>query len=170
MARIGGNQFNSNRHPTDLYPTHPAWTEALLNTVKFSGPILEPACGNGDMVTVLERYGHRVTATDILTGEDFLSRTEPWAGDIITNPPYRFMDQFVDKATKLASGKVAMLMPVGALGGQRRFKNTWSVVVPELVLVVASRMPINGVASQFNHVWVVFNGTGRTTTEIKWSL
>jgi len=157
LARqISGNSLNPNRNRTDLYPTHPVWTRALLDNVEFKGPVLEPASGYGDMVRVLEEHGYSVTASDILEGDDFLERTEPWVGDIITNPPYKLADEFIHHAMSLASGRVAMLLPIGSLGGINRYKNLWSVKPPEVVLIISRRMPVGGKTSQFNHIWCVW--------------
>ena len=171
MARIGGNQRNDDRHPNDLYPTHPHWTNVLFDVVKFKGPIWEPAAGNGDMVDVIKGRGYSVRATDISTGQDFLKCTQPWKGDIVTNPPYRILDAFIEKALELASGRVAMLMPIGALGGKSRHSRLWTVHPPETVLVVASRMPVMGKTSQFNHVWAIFNDSERPSyTRVEWRI
>jgi len=169
MARIGGNQSNDDRHPTDLYPTHPVWTESLLDTVVFRGPIWECANGHGDMTKVLQEYGYDVRATDILTGVDFLVQDERWVGSIVTNPPYRYADEFIFKALELATEQVAMLLPIGALGGQRRYRDLWGKHPPATVVVVAARMPIgSGGASQFNHVWVVWDRRYRGDTVVRW--
>jgi hypothetical protein len=157
MPRIGGNQINANRDPTDLYPTHPSCTRALLKNIKLQGPVWEPAAGNGDMVKVIREAGYRVHATDILTGQDFLATAEPWAGSIVTNPPYRLADEFIAHALSLASAQTAMLLPVGALGGQRRFSGLWAKRPPALILVIARRMVVTGSASQFNHMWAVWS-------------
>jgi hypothetical protein len=167
--RIGGNQSNPDRHPTDLYPTHPAWTQALLAQVTLEGPVWEPAAGNGDMVQVLEDYSYQVRATDILTGTDFLAQTDRWDGSIVTNPPYRHADEFVHKALSLTSAPVAMLLPIGALGGQRRFTQLWAAKPPSRIVVVAKRMPVYGKASQFNHIWAVWN-SGSSPTTLHWEL
>jgi hypothetical protein len=164
--RIAGNQTNPNRHPTDLYPTDERWTEALLREVALRGPIWECAAGEGQMVRVLERCGHAVRATDILTGDDFLTMHEPWDGSIVTNPPYSHADTFIHHALAVASNQVAMLLPLGALGGQTRYRELWIPHPPARVIVVVNRMTVLGKPSQFNHMWVVWDKAhvGQTTT------
>lgn len=171
MPRIGGNQTNTRRDPTDLYPTHPNWTRALLRAVKLRGPIWEPAAGDGSMVEVLRSAGYEVHATDILTGQDFLAVNKPWVGSIVTNPPYRFADEFIAHALDLASSKVAMLLPIGALGGQRRFSSLWNKRPPGLILVIARRMTVKSQMSQFNHIWAVWSAKRNPQhTCIRWAL
>jgi hypothetical protein len=169
--RIGGNQFNPNRSPTDLYPTAGGWTRALLGQVRLRGPLWEPAAGNGDMVRELERAGYQVQATDVLTGTDFLTSTVPWPGSIITNPPYRFAYEFIDRALALAAHQVAMLLPMGALGGSARCRRLWQPRPPTLILVIANRMVVHGKPSQFNHVWAVWDRrVRRPDTVIRWAI
>jgi len=169
VPRIGGNQPNPERHPTDLYPTHPVWTEALLQTVRLRGIIWECAHGNGDMTRVLKEHGYKVRATDIMTGTDFLVQSKPWKGSIVTNPPYSHADEFISKALLLASEQVAMLLPIGALGGQKRYRDLWSERPPAIIIIVAARMPIGtGGASQFNHIWAVWDPQHDGDTVVKW--
>ena len=49
----------------DFFPTHPLWTEALLNVERFTGTISEPCAGDGSMVKVLVDAGYVVDASDI---------------------------------------------------------------------------------------------------------
>jgi hypothetical protein len=156
VARIAGNQSNDDRNPTDYYPTDPRWIEALLKVHSPPGPVWEPACGQGHIVGVLRAHGYEVRATDILTGDDSLLASEPFQGSIVTNPPYRHADCFIEKALALAAGTVAMLLPLGYLGGARRTQRIWAAQPPTLALVVPQRMCVNGQASQFSHCWAVW--------------
>jgi hypothetical protein len=56
--------------------------------------------------------GHTVIATDILTGQDFLTMPAPPGVDcIVTNPPYKYKQQFLERA--YAHGKpFALLLPL----------------------------------------------------------
>lgn len=169
MKQIGGNKVNPDRHPTDLYPTDSRWTEALLDRVLLRGSVWECAAGNGDMVKVLSRYGYSGRETDLITGTDFLTCTEPWLGSIVTNPPYRHADAFVAKALKLASEQVAMLLPIGTLGSERRNVSLWQPHPPAMVIIVTARMLVHGKRSQFNHVWAVWDSRHTGTTELIWA-
>lgn len=167
---IAGNQTNPDRHPTDLYPTDERWTELLLRQADIRGPIWECASGKGHIVRVCERRGYTVRPTDIMTGDDFLKMGEPWDGSIITNPPYSHADAFIHHALELASEQVVMLLPFGALGGQRRYGALWAVHPPALVISVVNRMSVNGKASQFNHMWVIWDKANRGETKLVWGL
>ena len=86
----------------DYYATEPKATEWLLKLEQFDGPILEPACGEGHISEVLTRGGYFVTSRDLIDrgyGEvaDFLAiDNQEWNGDIVTNPPYAYAQEFVE--------------------------------------------------------------------------
>lgn len=56
----------NNRVENDFYPTPEIATVLLLENEKFEGEIWEPACGDGAMSTVIERYGYPVKSTDLI--------------------------------------------------------------------------------------------------------
>jgi hypothetical protein len=103
------------RKERDEYNT-PEWViEALLPHIPLQGAkILEPACGEGNIVRVLADAGYHIHASDLIDGENFLdSDTNHGAHGIITNPPYTDVDEFVQHAIKLmmpVSGFVCMLL------------------------------------------------------------
>jgi len=113
----------------DCCETHPAVVEALLEVETFQGIIWEPACGPGSIVRTLRAAGYRVAASDIIdygcsnatSGVDFLSLRRAPAGvtAIITNPPYKFANEFVRRALALVP-RVAMLLPLRFLEGRAR--------------------------------------------------
>lgn len=114
------SQVNSTyaRKARDLYET-PAWvTDALVPHLPRAPKwIWEPACGGCAMLDELS-ISYKVTGTDIATGDDFLhfnpalhSSFNPDA--IITNPPYGFAQQFIERALTVmepCQGMVAMLL------------------------------------------------------------
>ena len=100
------------RKELDAYDT-PEWvTQALLPHIKGVTSVWEPAAGAGQMVRVLEAAGLQVTATDIATGQDFLSATAKPVDAIVTNPPYALAQEFIEHALALTkpSGVIAMLL------------------------------------------------------------
>lgn len=115
-----------NREANDFYPTHPGATGALLSVESFDGPIWEPACGEGDISRVLAEAGYSVVSSDLIdrgfgeTGRDFLLSREPLAPNIVTNPPFKFASEFVERALSLTTGKVAMFLRLAFLEGVGR--------------------------------------------------
>lgn len=128
------NHCDEERADKDYYATEPAATEWLCRLEQFSKFILEPSCGEGHMSEVLKKHGYEVVSRDLADrgyGEvaDFLSpdNTE-WGGDIVTNPPYAFAQEFVEKALAIIpeGRKVAMFLKLTFLEGKKRatlFKN-----------------------------------------------
>ena len=122
------NHSATDRAEHDYYATEPRAIELLLGLEKFSPRIWEPACGAGHMANVLAANGYEVKATDLIDrgfgtgGIDFLAQTEKWDGDIITNPPYKFATEFVEKALELVAdgAKVAMFLKLTFLEGKTR--------------------------------------------------
>lgn len=120
------------RPENDFYPTPPEAVEALLSVESFSGSIWEPACGDGAICKVLEAHGHKVLATDLIDrgwGEaphDFLTSSYR-ADNIITNPPFKLAETFINLSLERSTGKVAMLCKLQFLEGAKRkqmFENT----------------------------------------------
>lgn len=120
------------RADNDFYRTPDHATIALLERESFPGGIWEPACGDGAISRVLEQEGYTVYSSDIVDrgygvrGVDFLAARNRIA-HIITNPPYRQAQEFIEHALDCATHKVAMLLKLNFLEGQRRhefFKRT----------------------------------------------
>lgn len=84
--------------------------------------------GGGHLSKELEKNGYNVISTDIVDrgygkgGIDFLKQTKKFDGDIITNPPYKFALEFVEKALELINigNKVIMFLKLTFLEGQKR--------------------------------------------------
>jgi hypothetical protein len=114
------------RHPLsergyDLYGTPLVAIEALLRTVKLPHRLWEPACGHGNIATVLRAHGHEVVCSDVADHgfpldftEDFLKARQLPIGceAVVTNPPYSLCARsapFVQHALEL-SPIVALLL------------------------------------------------------------
>jgi hypothetical protein len=118
----------------DFYRTHPSATRALLSVEKFSGATWEPACGAGDMSSVLRSEGVNVISSDLVyrgyelgwAGVDFLTASPREIGlprrptNIVTNPPYNIAEAFAERAIEVATGKVALLCRLAWLESIRR--------------------------------------------------
>ena|SRR5436190_16883736 len=154
------------RRAADLYET-PAWvTEALLPHLPPPDEVhdvLEPACGSGKMVAVLECGGYSVTANDIDKGEDFLKpKWESGLYDaIITNPPYELAREFIEKALTMAD-HVAMLLRTDfdhAKTRQHLFGQC-PQFAKKVVLTKRIRWFEDSTGSpSFNHAWYLWNST-----------
>src|SRR3990167_2156623 len=83
--------------------------------------VWECACGEGNLSRALQERGHQVISTDILTGHDFLMY-EPDSYDVIvTNPPYRYKQQFLERAYSIGK-PFAFLLPLTTFETRSRQK------------------------------------------------
>jgi len=134
----------------DLYETPSVAVEALLRVEKLPPSIWEPAAGRGAIVDVLKRHGHIVLATDLvdygrplqLVGWDFLFEKQMPLGHncIVTNPPFKLAEEFVEHALQLCP-KVVMLLRLAFLESERRSEildNGWLA----RVYVFRKRLPM----------------------------
>jgi hypothetical protein len=167
-ARPRCNAYES-RRPDDFYPTPPHATAALLGRERFTGPVLEPACGYGAMVRVLPQHGYTVEAADLSYGADFLRRSV-WAANVVTNPPFRLALEFVAHAKAVATRKVAMLLPVEFLHGVARYALFQDRRFPlKIVYVFAARLCFGmDTPAAVGHAWYVWDRNSRGEPRIGW--
>lgn len=136
-----------NRETHDFYPTWPAATAALLSVERFEGGVWEPACGDGAMSRVLESAGYPVISTDLIDrgygegGRDFLMEWQPRAPNIVTNPPFRWAIEFIERALTLTTGKVALFLRLAFLEGVERGRYLPGTPLAR-VWVMSRRVPI----------------------------
>lgn len=186
MFRMMGASNHCDTHERethDFYATDPAAVEQICDLVPFSREVWEPACGTGHIAEVLRKRGHNVRATDLIDrnygigGVDFLSQKEPWHGDIITNPPYRYATEFVWKALGLTQdgAKGAMLLKLTFLEGKKR-QALFRAYPPKQVYVAAGRVrcALNGDFSAVDRgsamcfAWFVWEKGYTGDPSIKW--
>ncbi len=124
LVMIGArNSTLHERQADDYYATEPRAMELLLEVEKFNNNIWECCSGEGHLSKKLTDYGYNVKSTDIVLrggfGDyelDFLEysqkNTNTFNGDIITNPPYRQAQAFVEGALNVVKPdcKVAMFL------------------------------------------------------------
>lgn len=149
---------------------------------KFNKNIWECAAGEGHLSKVLERYGYNVKSTDLIDrgfgigGVDFLKQTEIFDGDIITNPPYRMAQQFIEKSMELIpeGNKVALFLKIQFLEGKAR-KKMYEKYPPKVVYVSSSRIKCanNGEfdktgSSAVAYAWYIWEKGFKGDPIIKW--
>lgn len=163
-----------------LPPPHAV--ELLLEMEQFAPLILEPCCGAGHISKVLEAHGHQVISQDLYdhgygtSGCDFLANNgiQALAGDIVTNPPYKYAREFVEKALAiLAPGyKCAMFLKLTFLEGKGR-KSLFDTMQLRTVYISRSRLNcgMNGEfqgTSAVAYGWFVWEKGYRGDPVIKW--
>jgi hypothetical protein len=180
VAHGASNHSEVEREKHDYYATHPLAVEKLLERETFSRNILEPACGEGHISKVLENHNYNVISYDLVNrgyGEvkNFFDIKE-WNGDIITNPPYKFAQKFVEHSLEIIpqGNKIAMLLKLTFLEGQKRY-NLFQRHNLETVYVFSKRT-ICAMNGNFNHykssavayAWFIFRNKYIEDAVIKW--
>jgi hypothetical protein len=186
VSYITTNGFANNRkhdrEQNDYYATEPKAVEMLLELESFGGDVWECACGEGHLSEAMRNKNINVYASDIVNrgyGEvyDFLSKdNKEWNGDIITNPPYKYAYEFIEKALKITKkgNKVAMFLPIRYLEGKAR-KKLFRKYPPKKVYVSSSRLKcaINGnfdkmKGSATSYAWFVWKNGYKGKTTLDW--
>jgi len=146
---LPGRPNAAERDPLDFYRTPRVAVEKLLDVEAFDGPIYEPACGDGAISEVLIERGYRVLSTDLvdrgygLSGVNFLGplpSLEVAPKHLITNPPFRRMEEFAVRALNVVPGKVALLGRLLWLEGEARHRRLFAVAPPARVWIFSKRV------------------------------
>ena len=141
------NECKADREKNDYYATDPIAIKWLIKLENLSHNIWECACGEGHLAKPLIENGFNVKCTDLIDrgfgvgGVDFLKQSEIFNGDIITNPPYRYAQEFIEHALQLIPDgkKVCMFLKVQFLEGKKR-RVLYDITPPKRVWVSTSRI------------------------------
>lgn len=190
------NHSNIEREENDFYATPPIATKTLVNYINEYYPeikekvIWECACGKGDISKVLKENGFKVDSTDIIDrgygicGEEmnFLSFNNgnlPFGNyNIITNPPYKYAQQFVEKAMEImkVDNYCCMLLKLTFLEGKKRYE-MFKKYPPMKVLVFSDRIncalggdfeSTNEIGGAVCYAWYIWKKGYQGKTEIDW--
>lgn len=181
------NHTDKERENDDFYATDPIAINVLIEDggEVFNNNIWEPACGQGHLSERLKEYGYEVHSTDLVdrgygTGNvNFLTYDEPWNGDILTNPPYKFAKEFIEHALEIIpnGNKVAMFLKIQFLEGKAR-KELFRKYPPKFVYVSSSRILCAknadfegmkaGGGSAVAYAWYVWEKGYEGETILKW--
>ena len=96
---------------SDDFMTPPQALWPLLPYLPKEWTIWECAAGTGNLVREFERQGYKVEFSDILTGQDFLNWHPNQYDCIVTNPPYKLKQQFLERCYQLRK-PFALLVPL----------------------------------------------------------
>jgi hypothetical protein len=145
-----GDSVNRERVKEDYYATPKEATESLLNLFDLSicETFYEPACGEGHISEVLKKYYPKkeINSTDLINrgygiGEvDFLKLDNKKRWDcIITNPPFKLSQEFIEKGLKLSNKYVIMFAKIQLLEGVGRRK-LFDKFPPKYIYVFSNRV------------------------------
>lgn len=170
------------REENDFYATDPLAGELLLEILPELNNIWECACGEGHLAKVFNSAGKLAKATDLIDRgygdvENFLLCSESYRnGDIVTNPPYIYAQQFVEHALSLVdTGRyVCMFLKVLFLEGKAR-KKLFNQYPPKTVYISSSRINCakNGdfksyTSSAIAYAWFVWLKGYQGKTIVEW--
>lgn len=176
------NAKAKDRAEFDYYATDPVAIDCLIPEVELNQKIWECACGEGHLSERLADYGYEVYSTDLIDrgyGDDFfdfLKCSHKFEGDIITNPPFKYFEQFMTKGLECINegNKLILLGKIQILEGQKRGK-FFIQNPPRMVLVFSKRLQCarNGDFVNFSdgmqaYAWFVFEKGYKGKTELRW--
>lgn len=182
------NHSEKERETNDYYATDPHSLEIFLDKLQKDGielhnKIWECACGEGHLSEVLKNKGYDVFSSDLiyrgygLGNIDFLKTTNiDIKSDILTNPPYKFAKEFVEKALEIqANGYYTiMFLKIQFLEGQGR-KELFKKYPPKYIYVNSARQTcyINGdmskkMSSASCYCWFIWEKGFKKEPIIRW--
>ena len=176
------NHSKGDREEHDYYATDPRAGETLLEIEPQLDNIWECACGEGHLAQVFDNAGKLAKATDLINrgygqvGNFLDENITYYDGDIITNPPFRYASEFVQKALNIipVGRKVCMFLRLLFLEGKKR-KDMFLQSPPETVYVFSNRINCakNGDFNTYNrsaiaYAWFVWTKGYTGETVIKW--
>lgn len=176
------NHASEDRQAEDFYATDPIAMVKLLEIEKFNQNIWECASGENHLVAPLVEAGYSVRSSDLIkrtdTTEqlDFLQCNDSWDGDIITNPPYKYAQQFVEKGMDVISdgNRIALFLKLQFLEGKKR-RELFNKYPPKVVYVSSSRIKCakNGDFDKYDssaiaYAWFIWEKGYTGETVIKW--
>lgn len=168
----------------DDFPT-PPW--AVRSFCRWLQPdpawkVWEPAANRGYMAGALAEFFDQVEGSDVhdygagFPLYDFLMFGEPlhrpdW---IITNPPFRLAEEFVDRALGIASDGVAIIVRSVWSEGSGRFERIFRDRPPAWILQHVHRVPmVRGrydpeASTATSYSWFVWRQEGERQTRFGW--
>ncbi|TIN82690.1 hypothetical protein [Mesorhizobium sp.] len=159
---IGTDTATAAERGNNLYETPPEAMRTLLNFMRFSPKVLEPACGKGAISRMLEDAGYEVELADLVdygtaTKDGELQRIEDFCAsastaedpdrpDIVTNPPYgAALNAFVAHALRAhRPRRMALLLNLNFLCGFDDEDRNYAMdeAPPSKILVFKRRLPM----------------------------
>lgn len=179
----------------DDFPTMPWATRALMRHIiqpaAYPGadfPLLrtawEPACNRGYMARPLYEFFDIVHTSDVCyygwDGQDRISdflmhgsEPSPAIDWIITNPPFRLAEQFVERASQIAREGFAVIVRTAFLESVGRYQNLFSRNPPSIIAQFTERVPMvkgridKAASTATSYCWLVWI-MGEAETRFVW--
>lgn len=178
--------FKRDEH--DWY-VEPRWcVDALLDAEPFPERVYDPACGMGTIPDALLARKMKVHATDLVDrgmggdfdflSDDALDRVATWGiRSIITNPPYKHTEAFIERALTVAE-KVAVIVPLKFLASNARwhgFAHRWPLARIYVLSSRPSMLPGERLLAgdkpgggAIDYCWLVFQRGWDRGCDVRW--
>ena len=171
------------RETHDHY-VEPEWCSVRLfeeEVFNKQNTILDACCGFGRVSDAAKAAGYRVDSCDIVDRgyaglsrvQDFLKRKAPVA-QLVCNPPFTLVPEFVDKALVLGATKAAVIFPVARLNAAHWIRDTplrrvWLMTprpsMPPGYVIALGEKPGGG---KVDFSWLVFERGFNGRPEMNW--
>lgn len=183
------NHSEKDRQLNDYYATDPHALEIFLDKIyedkiELHNKIWECACGEGHLSEVLKEKGYDVASTDLVDrgyGDDYFDFLKyeslyPLELDILTNPPYKYAKEFVEKALEIQGNGyyTVMFLKIQFLEGQAR-QELFKKYPPKYVYVNSARQlcAMNGEFEKYNatamcYCWYIWEKGFKGEPIIRW--
>lgn len=171
------------REENDYYATDPLAVTLLDKHDLLDKDVTywECACGDGALSKELMRLGYTVSKnTDLFDrgygeiGVDFLECTDVFDGNILTNPPFTLLDDFITKGLELANNKLYIFGRIQTIESVRRWNNIFKDNKPIWVCPFVKRIKCYTSShdikySAICYAWFIWdNQTDENDTKVKW--
>ena len=178
-------QRTEGKRSLDDFPTPPWATRALVEHVIDAKPLaqmtcLEPACGRGHMSVALADYFADVHSSDVFdygfgSVSDFLKAKPIVPYDwVITNPPFRLAEDFIERSLKIARHGVAMLARTVFIESVGRYERLFKTRPPAIVAQFTERVPMvkgridRKASTATGYAWIVWRKQPTKGTRLVW--
>ena len=170
----------------DYFPT-PLWaTRALFeHCIDVAAlPVWEPACGDGSMCRAIGEYAGAVAASDVHdygwghTVHDFL---QPFLPDgikcaewIVTNPPFRLAQEFVERGLDIAERGIAILVRSVFIESAGRYEGLFRHRPPAIMAQFVERVPMvkgrldRAASTATSYCWLIWTAEPVKETRLAW--
>lgn len=167
----------------DFFPTPPWATRALCeHIIGLAGYVAwDPACGDGAMVEPLQEYALHAFGSDVhdygagYAVNDFLFPGGDTGCDwIITNPPFRLAEQFINRGLEVAEIGVAVLVRSVFIESVGRYESLFLKRPPAVVAQFVERVPMvkgrldKRASTATSYAWIVWTKEPVETTRLAW--
>ena len=180
-------QRHEGKESLDSFPTPPWATRAFLEHVLGGKQqltnltCLEPACGSGYMSRVLAEYFRAVDSSDIheygfgavcdFTQTHYSKESYDW---VVTNPPFKLAEKFIEESLKVARVGVAMLTRTVFIESKGRYERLFNQNPPTSFAQYAERVPMvkgrldRKASTATSYGWLVWNKQASEGTSLEW--